>query len=178
METSPFCSCTAGSRETSQKRDNRRPEPSRAARWRRFLRTRSCRGLRSKVNRGLARINTGTTSCYSCPRAQTSLVNYCQTRRELAAEPHAARVAESVTLMPLHTPPPPPPTTHSHRPPNTLSCGNKPAETHDAAFLQEERRKSGSSSRSSVVFIFVGCHRDKGRWGWGRGGGGGCIFPD
>lgn len=111
METSPFCSCRAGSCETSQKRDCRRPELPRAERWRRFLRTRSCRGLRSKVNRGLARINTGTTSCYSCPRAQTSLVNYCQTRRELAAEPHPARVAESVTLMPLHNPPPlrPPP---------------------------------------------------------------------
>lgn len=64
-------------------------------------------GLWSKVNRGLpstrpagvTRINAAATSCYSCPRAQTSLVNYCQTRRELAEDPYPARVAESVTLM-------------------------------------------------------------------------------
>lgn len=69
-------------------------------------------GLRSKVNRVLphtrpgpvTHINAGATSCRSCPRAQTSLVNYCQTRRELAEDPHPARVAESVTLMLLYNP--------------------------------------------------------------------------
>ncbi len=45
-------------------------------------------------------INVQITSYYSCPHAQTrlSLVNYSQTRRDLAADWYAARVAESVTL--------------------------------------------------------------------------------
>lgn len=49
--------------------------------------TAAFQGERRAARGPLTRTNTATTSCYSCPRAQTSLVNYCQSRRELAADP-------------------------------------------------------------------------------------------
>lgn len=51
-------------------------------------------------------INVQRTSYYSCPHAQTclSLVNYSQTRRDLAADRCPSRMAESVTLLLLNNP--------------------------------------------------------------------------
>lgn len=101
METSHFYSCKTVRRE-HPKTWLQEDELS----WARapFQKTRSWRGSdpRWTVCRrthAVTHINAWTTSCCSCPRAQTSLVNYCQTRRELAEDPHPARVAESVTLM-------------------------------------------------------------------------------